>query len=129
MEIMGYPFASEAEAKRGGDWALELFCQLAVQASLGSNHKRLSHTTGPSHIGGTILASLALGLDNEWTRSRLVRGPLGRFPPEPIRHASSLLVRNAIRRKERAEDAGQQPSSIDIRQSRFAAAAGKADKA
>ena len=84
---------------------------------------------GPTHIGGTILASLALGLDNEWTRSRLVRGPLGQFPPEPIRFAGSILVRNAIRRKERAEDAGQQPSALDIRLSRFAAAAGKADKA
>lgn len=84
---------------------------------------------GPSHIGGTVLASLALGLDNEWTRSRLARGPLGQFPPEPIRYAGSIMVRNAIRRKERAEDAGRKPSALDTRLSRFAAAAGKADKA
>ena len=84
---------------------------------------------GPSRIGGTVLASLALGLDNEWTRSRLVKGPLGQFPPEPIRYAGSLLVRNAIRRKERAEDAGLRPSPLDLHLSRFAAAAGKADKA
>ena len=84
---------------------------------------------GPSHIGGTLLASLALGLDNDWTRSRLVRGPLGKFPPEPIRWVGSLIVRNAIRRKERAEDAGLRPSALDMRLSRFAAAAGKADKA
>ncbi len=84
---------------------------------------------GPTRIGGTILASLALGLDNEWTRSRLVRGPLGHFPPEPLRYAGSILVRNAIRRKERAEDAGRQPSVLDLRLSKFASAAGKADKA
>jgi hypothetical protein len=83
---------------------------------------------GPSHIGGTLLASLALRQDNEWTRSPLARGPLGKFPPEPIRYAGSILVRNAIRRKERAEDAGQQPSALDTRLSKFAAAAGKADK-
>ena len=83
---------------------------------------------GPSHIGGTLLASLALGLDNEWTRSRLARGPLGRFPPEPVRYAGSILVRNAIRRKERAEDAGLPPCALDVRLSKFAAAAGKADK-
>ena len=83
---------------------------------------------GPSHIGGTLLASLALGQDNAWTRSRLARGPLGQFPPEPIRYAGSLMVRNAIRRVERAQDAGVAPSAFDTRLSKFAAAAGKADK-
>jgi glycine/D-amino acid oxidase-like deaminating enzyme len=83
---------------------------------------------GPTRIGGTILASLALGLDNEWTRSRLVQGPLGHFPPEPIRYAGSILVRNAIRRMENAQDAGRTPSAIDARLARFAAAAGKSDK-
>ncbi len=63
-------------------------------------------------MGGTIVASLALGL----------------FPPEPVRCAGSLLVRDAIRRKERAQGAGQRPLAIDIRLRRFAAAAGKADK-
>ena len=43
--------------------------------------------------------------------------------------AGSILVRNAIRRKERAEDAGLQPCALDMRLSTFAAAAGKADKA
>ncbi|HDS1735899.1 FAD-dependent oxidoreductase [Pseudomonas sp. BP8] len=83
---------------------------------------------GPCHMGGQILASLALGLDNAWTRSGLVKGPLGQFPPEPIRYLGSLLVRNAIRRKERAEDRGVRPRQLDVRLARFAAAAGKADK-
>lgn len=83
---------------------------------------------GPCHMGGQILASLALGLDNSWTRSPLVTGPLGQFPPEPIRYLGSLLVRNAIRRKERAEDRGVRPRRLDVRLAKFAAAAGKADK-
>ncbi len=83
---------------------------------------------GPCHLGGQILASLVLGLDNPWTRSPLVDGPLGYFPPEPIRYLGSLLVRNAIRRKERAEDHGHRPRHLDVRLARFAAAAGKADK-
>ncbi|QXH33308.1 FAD-dependent oxidoreductase [Pseudomonas muyukensis] len=83
---------------------------------------------GPCHMGGQILASLALGLDNPWTRSPLVNGPLGQFPPEPIRYLGSLLVRNAIRRKERAEDRGVPPRRLDVRLAKFAAAAGKADK-
>ncbi|SAJ34695.1 putative aminophosphonate oxidoreductase [Enterobacter cloacae] len=38
------------------------------------------------------------------------------------------MVRNAIRRKERAEDVGRRPRHLDVRLARFAAAAGKADK-
>lgn len=83
----------------------------------------------PSRMGGELLASLALGLDNEWTRSPLARGPLGRFPPEPVRYVGSLIVRSAIRRKEAAEDRGRRPLPFDVALSRFAAAAGKADKA
>jgi hypothetical protein len=84
---------------------------------------------GPCYMGGQILSSLLLGLDNAWTRSPLTRGPLGLFPSEPIRYIGSNLVRNAIRRKERAEDEDRAPWAIDKRLSRFANSAGKADKA
>ena len=84
---------------------------------------------GPSYMGGQILSSLVLGLDNDWTRSPLVRGPLGLFPPEPIRYVGSIVVRDAIRRKERAEDDGRRPWLVDRMLSRFANAAGKSDKA
>jgi putative aminophosphonate oxidoreductase len=83
----------------------------------------------PSRMGGELLASLALGLDNAWTRSPLAGGPRGRFPPEPIRYIGSLIVRNAVRRKEAAEDTGRLPRPIDVGLARLAAAAGKADKA
>ncbi len=83
---------------------------------------------GPCHMGGQILSSLVLGLDNPWTRSPLLQGPLGHFPPEPIRYLGSLMVRNAVRRKEQAEDHNQRPRRLDVRLAKFAAAAGKADK-
>lgn len=83
---------------------------------------------GPCHMGGQILSSLVLGQNNAWTRSGLVKGPLGYFPPEPIRYLGSLLVRNAIRRKERAEDCGLPPRGLDVHLAKYAAAAGKADK-
>ncbi|MBP9904478.1 MAG: FAD-dependent oxidoreductase [Rhodoferax sp.] len=84
---------------------------------------------GPCYMGGQILSSLLLEQDNAWTRSPLTHGPLGQFPPEPIRYLGSNLVRNAIRRKERAEDDGRTPWLIDKLLSQFANAAGKADKA
>ncbi|MFZ6863809.1 FAD-dependent oxidoreductase [Undibacterium sp. Ji67W] len=83
---------------------------------------------GPSYMGGQILSSLLLEQDNAWTRSPLAKGPLGHFPPEPLRYIGAHVVRNAIRRKEQAEDDNRQPWMIDKLLSRFANAAGKADK-
>lgn len=84
---------------------------------------------GPSYMGGQILSSLVLDRDNDWTRSPLTKGPLGHFPPEPLRYVGSIIVRNAIRRKERAEDEGRRPWPVDRMLSKLANAAGKADKA
>ncbi|MDM0044735.1 FAD-dependent oxidoreductase [Variovorax dokdonensis] len=83
---------------------------------------------GPSYMGGQILSSLLLDLDNAWTRSPIVRGPLGQFPPEPMRYVGSIVVRNAIRRKEQAEDDGRRPWMVDRMLSKLANAAGKSDK-
>lgn len=69
---------------------------------------------GPSVIGGKILASLALSLDNEWSGSPLVDQRFARLPPEPIRFVGAHLVREAVRRKERAEAAGEPPSRIAV---------------
>jgi hypothetical protein len=66
-------------------------------------------------IGGRILASLALRLDDEWARCGLVRRPLGSFPREPVRFLGGKLVRAAVASKERAEDAGRKPSLVSTR--------------
>jgi glycine/D-amino acid oxidase-like deaminating enzyme len=70
---------------------------------------------GPSFLGGRILASLALGLDDEWTRAGLVRDPAGaRFPPEPFRYLGGRVVRNAVERKEDAEDEGRSADRVTL---------------
>ena len=108
---------------------LPFFGQLPGRPDVHYGFGYSGNGVGPSRMGGEILASLALGADNAWTRSPLVTGPRGRFPPEPVRYVGSLVVRNAIRRKEAAEDRGRPPRPWDVGLSRFAAAAGKADKA
>jgi putative aminophosphonate oxidoreductase len=75
---------------------------------------------GPSFIGGKILASLALGADDEWSRCALVGRAARGFPPEPFRYLGGSLVRAAIARKERAEDEGKRPNPIDLRLIRLA---------
>jgi putative aminophosphonate oxidoreductase len=65
---------------------------------------------GPSMLGGRILASLALGRDDEWSRCGLVGRLTRGFPPEPIRFIGGNIVRYATERKDAAEDAGRKPS-------------------
>jgi putative aminophosphonate oxidoreductase len=58
----------------------------------------------PSLTVAKILASSALRRDDEWSGSGLDRGVVARFPPEPVRFVGGLVVREAVRRKERRED-------------------------
>ena len=69
---------------------------------------------GPTFVGGRILASLALGLDDEWARAGLARDPVGLFPPEPVRYLGGLLVRRAVERKEAAEDRGGRADRLTL---------------
>jgi glycine/D-amino acid oxidase-like deaminating enzyme len=64
---------------------------------------------GPSVVGGQILASLAVGLDDEWTRLPLVTRTVPSLPPEPLKRLGGGLVRAAILVCEEAEDAGRRP--------------------
>lgn len=77
---------------------------------------------GPSMLGGRILASLALGRDDDWARCGLVRPPPGGLPSEPFRYIGGRIVRSAVARKERAEDAGRRPARIDRALARLAPA-------
>ena len=61
----------------------------------------------PSLTAGKILASSALGHDDEWSGCGLNRGVHGRFPPEPARYLGAFVVRAAVRRKEGREDDGR----------------------
>ncbi|GAB7227891.1 FAD-dependent oxidoreductase [Vibrio rotiferianus] len=81
-----------------------------------------------TRMGGKILSSLVLGIENEWTKSGLAKGPLGHFPPEPFRWTGAMMVRNAVRRKEEAEENEQKPFIWDKWLAKLAGPAGKADK-
>ncbi|SEK13927.1 putative aminophosphonate oxidoreductase [Paraburkholderia diazotrophica] len=67
---------------------------------------------GPSMLGGKILRSLALSLDDEWARCGLVQ-PLRRaFPPEPFRYIGARVVRQAVAQSDLAADEGRVPGLI-----------------
>jgi glycine/D-amino acid oxidase-like deaminating enzyme len=69
----------------------------------------------PSLTAAKILASSALGRDDEWSGSGLDRGVAGTFPPEPIRYLGGFVVRAAVRRKESREDDGRSVDPVTRR--------------
>lgn len=66
---------------------------------------------GPSWLGGQILASLVLGLDDEWSRLPLVNRDIKKLPPEPVNFLGGSVVRSAMIAVEEAQDAGREPSA------------------
>lgn len=75
---------------------------------------------GPSVVGGRILASLALGHQDEWSQCGLVTASAGSFPPEPIRFVGAHIVKEAIVRKEDAEALEKRPARLAVALSNLA---------
>lgn len=69
---------------------------------------------GPTVLGGKILSSLALDEVNEWSKCGLIRDDVEKFPIEPFRYVGSILVREALRRKEGLEDRARRPDSLTL---------------
>ena len=91
---------------------LPFFTRLGGREDVFAGAGYSGNGVGPSYLGGRVLASLALGRDDEWSQAGLVQSPVGRFPPEPIRYVGGVLVRSAVVRKERAEDAGERTGRL-----------------
>lgn len=66
----------------------------------------------PSLLGGKVLAARALGRDDDYGRFPLWNREPRRLPPDPVRYVGAHLVREAVRRKERAEQEGRTPSRL-----------------
>ena len=83
---------------------------LPIFGSRGAVHHGYGFTgngVGPSYLGGEILARLALDRRDETTRLAIVDPPRKLFPPEPIRYIGGSVIRQALVRKDAAEDAGR----------------------
>ena len=67
---------------------------------------------GPTHLGGRILAALALDRRDPETRLALVEPQPVTVPPEPFRFVGGSLIREAYLRKERLEDEGVSADAV-----------------
>jgi glycine/D-amino acid oxidase-like deaminating enzyme len=65
---------------------------------------------GPAAVMGKALASLVLDLDDEWRTLPLVGRRTRPFPPEPFRSIGARLFREAMTRREVAEQQGRRAS-------------------
>ena len=83
---------------------------LPIFGSRGAVHHGFGFTgngVGPAYLGGEILARLALDRRDELTRLALVDPEPKLMPPEPLRWAGGSMIRSALVRAGRAEDAGR----------------------
>ena len=97
-------------------------------------NKNISYAFGYSgngvltcHVGGEILSSMTLNENNKWTDSNFCNGPLKNFPHEPFRWLGAMIIRNAVRRKESAQEKEINPKWIDKQLARLAASVGRVD--
>ncbi len=67
---------------------------------------------GPTQMIGRALASLALGRRDEHSALAIVDPPHATVPPEPFRHLGGAVIREAIVRKEDAEEQGRAPAPL-----------------
>jgi putative aminophosphonate oxidoreductase len=86
--------------------------RLTAKASIFYATGYSGNGVAPALTFGRILASSALGRDDEWSGAGLNRGVPGRFPPEPLRFVGGLVVREAVRRKESREDRGRRVDPV-----------------
>jgi glycine/D-amino acid oxidase-like deaminating enzyme len=66
-------------------------------------------------LGGTILAALVLGRQDEWSRCGLVQQPERWMPSEPLRYLGAHLVRWAVRQQDRLDRAGRRQGLVGRR--------------
>ena len=64
---------------------LPLFGQLGGRPDIVFGGGFSGNGVGPCCVGGRILASLAMGLDDEWAHRGRLLPPHGGFPPEPVK--------------------------------------------
>ena len=66
----------------------------------------------PAVFAGRVLAGLVDEPQGDLARLPIVDRGSGRFPPEPMRFAGVRVVREALIRRDEAEDVGRAPSAL-----------------
>jgi len=86
-----------------------------------AGHGYSGNGVGPSLVGGRILAALAVERTDDLALALPIAGgaPPRAFPPEPARYAGARIVREAIVRRESAEERGERVGRLTRELSRL----------
>jgi glycine/D-amino acid oxidase-like deaminating enzyme len=96
---------------RSGD-GLPLLGQLGGRANLLYGVGWSGNGVGPSLLGGKLLAGKVLRRDGDSALLSLWNRPAATLPPDPVRYVGAHVVREAVRRKELAEQGGRRPNAL-----------------
>src|SRR5262249_1851349 len=80
-----------------------------IHAGLGYSGHGLSQT----FIGGKILASTVLGIDDEWTSWAVNRPETMKVPPEPVRWVGVNAIARALERGDARQEAGRPRGALN----------------
>ena len=64
-------------------------------------------------MGGKILASTVLGVDDQWTSLAVNRPETVKAPPEPLRWPAVKVIASALERGDAREDAGKRRGVVN----------------
>ena len=64
------------------------------------------HGLTATKVGGKTLASMVLGVDDDWSSLPVVGPPMSALPPEPLRQPLLSLLSGAVVRSEQSQQAG-----------------------
>jgi glycine/D-amino acid oxidase-like deaminating enzyme len=95
-------------SQHGMPWVGSLGRQRSIHYGVGY----CGNGVASAPVIGRILASVTLGLDDEYSRSPLVSDPPTYLPMEPARYVGARAVRSAVNRCEDKEDAGLKPDPV-----------------
>jgi glycine/D-amino acid oxidase-like deaminating enzyme len=75
-------------------------------------HGYSGNGVGPSRLAGRILGAIIGGGQDPIARLPIVGARARRFPPEPFRYSGARIIREALVRKDEAQDQGRRPNAL-----------------
>jgi glycine/D-amino acid oxidase-like deaminating enzyme len=75
-------------------------------------HGYSGNGVGPSRLAGRVLAAIVDGGRDPISRLPIVGARARRFPPEPFRYVGARIIREALVRRDEAQDHGRRPNAL-----------------
>jgi glycine/D-amino acid oxidase-like deaminating enzyme len=117
---MRHLFPTLADASIADAWGGPIDISSDRLPAIGSMHGGRVHYAhgysgngvGPSRLAGRVLAAIVDGGQDPISRLPIVGARARRFPPEPFRYVGARIIREALVRRDEAQDQGRRPNAL-----------------